>query len=172
MNRQMKQFLPFIVFLSWAIISCNNDEKTNIENLVEKKADGSQEVKVDALSVEDVEKLMNEAASQGQTYTAILNNSIEKTYPLVADTNQKITWVLESNFPNAKLMVYKETITSVKKDSGDYIKIKDFKLVCDKDSCSQFNKKKTNYKAVVKLNPKFSTLDSTCEFTLRILKNQ
>jgi hypothetical protein len=172
MYRQMKQFFYLIIFLTWASTSCNNNEKTDIENLAEKKEDGSQEVKVDALSVEDVEKLMNDAASQGQTYTAILNNDTEKTYPLAADTNQKITWVLESNLPNAKLLVYKESITSVKKDSGDYIKIKDFKLVCDKDSCTQLDKKKTNYKAVVRLNPKFSALDSTCEFTLRILKNQ
>ncbi len=168
----MKQFFYLIIFLTWSSTSCNSNEKSDIENLVEKKEDGSQEVKVDALSVEDVEKLMNEAASQGQTYTAILNNDIEKTYPLAADTNQKITWVLESNLPNAKLLVYKESITAVKKDSGDYIKIKDFKLVCDKDSCTQLDKKKTNYKAVVRLNPKFSALDSTCEFTLRILKNQ
>ena len=122
----MKQFFYLIIFVTWAFTSCNNNQKTDIENLVEKKEDGSQEVKVDALSVEDVEKLMNEAASQGQTYTAILNNDIEKTYPLAADTNQKITWVLESNLPNAKLLVYKESITAVKKDSGDYIKIKDF----------------------------------------------
>ena len=60
MYRQMKQFFYLIIFLTWASTSCNSNEKSDIENLVEKKEDGSQEVKVDALSVEDVEKLMNE----------------------------------------------------------------------------------------------------------------
>jgi len=166
----MNRFFIFSIIILFVLTSCNNDKKGTLEDLVEKTADGSQKVRVDALSVEDVEKLMSDAASEGQSHNGILNNDMEKTYPLAADSNERVTWILQSNLPNAKLWIYKETIYSVKKDSSTYVKIKDFKLVCDKDSCTQVNKKKTNYKAVVNLSPKFSSLDSTCEFTLRILK--
>jgi hypothetical protein len=153
------------------LISCTNNEKTGLDDLVEQKADGSQEVKVEQLTIEDVARLEAEAGEQGETFTGMLNNDAEKIYQVKADTNQSITWLLESKYSNAKVFVYKETISSVKKDSSSYMKIKDFKLVCQSDSCHQKNKKQTNYKAVVKLNPKFSTIDSTCEFTLRVIKN-
>ena len=155
----------------WLIISCADSEKASIDDLVEKKADGSQEVKVEQLTIEDVARLEAEAGMQGETIAGVLNNDAEKTYPLRADTNQSITWLLKSSHPNAKVFIYKETISSVKKDSVNYVKIKDFKLMCQSDSCQQKNKKQTNYKAVVKLSPKFSTIDSTCDFTLRIIKN-
>jgi hypothetical protein len=153
------------------LLSCTDvEEKSTVVDLVEQNEEGNQEIKVEQLTVEDIERLEAEAGTQGQTYNGVLNNDVEKAYPLKADTNQQITWILEGTYPNAQLFIYKETISSVKKDSVSYMKIKDFKLVCQSDSCSQKNKKQTNYKAVVKLNPKFSTLDSTCEYTLRILK--
>ena len=52
------------------------------------------------------------------------------------------------------------------------IDIEDIRAALSESILSYYDKKKTNYKAVVRLNPKFSALDSTCEFTLRILKNK
>lgn len=152
------------------LFSCTNNEKTTLDDLVVENEKSEKEVKVDQLTIEDVARLEAEAGKQGETYTGVLNNDAEKTYQLKGDTNQSVTWLIESSHPNAKVFVYKETISSVKKDSVSYMKIKDFKLVCQADSCQQKNKKQTNYKAVVKLDPKFSTIDSTCDFTLRIIK--
>jgi len=165
----MKSNILFYLLL--LLFSCTNDEKAGLEDIVVQKEDGSQEVKVDQLSIEDVARLEAEAGKQGETYTGVLNNNTEKTYQLKSDTNQTVTWLLESSYPNAKVLVYKETVSSIKKDSATYVKVKEFKLVCQSDSCQQRNKKQTNYKAVVKLDPKFSTIDSTCDFTLRIIKN-
>jgi hypothetical protein len=153
------------------LIACENKEEGPLNDLVVQKEDGSQEVKVEQLSIEDIARLESEAGKQGESYQGVLNNDIEKTYNLKADTNHTISWRLQASQPNASLFLYKEFISSVKKDSLNYVKVKEYKLVCQEDSCIQKNKKQTNYKAVVKLNPKFSTLDSTCEFTLIVTKN-
>lgn len=151
--------------------SCEDKEKGPIDDLVIAKEDGSQEVKVEQLSIEDVARLEAEAGKQGETYQGVLNNEIEKTYNLKSDTNQRITWKLDASLPNASLFIYKEVISTVKKDSSNVVKVRDYKLVCQTDSCVQQNKKQTSYRAVVKLDPKFSSSDSTCEFTLKVIKN-
>lgn len=151
-------------------LSCQNQKDENLDDIVQVNENGVQENKVDELSVEDVQKLMQASENPSQSYTAVLNNEIEKSYPISADTNQEIICNLDAIYPNVQLYLYKETISSVKRDSSSYVKIKDYKLIASSDSCSYKSKKAAKYKAVVKLSPKFQTMDSTCDFTLKIYK--
>lgn len=161
------------IFLSILIfnLSCNDSKKETIDDIVQINEQGIQENKAETLSVEDVERLMNISENAAQTYTAILNNDIEKTYFFQADTNKTVSCKLETLQPLVKVSLYKEMVNSVKKDSTTYIKVKDYKLICDADSCSHTSKKAAKYKVIVKLSRKFQSADSTAEFTLKIFKN-
>lgn len=165
----MKQFC-FLILCLLIVASCRDSKKTKVDDLVEVNDKGDQVVKVDELSVEDVERLMNASVNPAQSYTAILVNDVEKPYYTDADTNQTVRFILTTKSDNIGLYLYKEQIKSVKKDSTSYIKIKDFTLICQGDSCVEKTKKTARYKAVVKLNRKFESKDSTAEFTLNIFK--
>lgn len=159
------------LILGTMFMSCEGERKDNLDDLVTKNADGVQEAKLEELTVEDVARLEAAASELGESYQGVLNNDIQKDYITKADTQQIVVWKLNSPHPNVKLFVYKETVSSVRKDSVNYVKVKDFKLVCEtQDSCIQVNKKASVYKCVVKLSPLFSTLDSTCEYQLNIIK--
>lgn len=165
----MKQFC-FLIFCLFIVASCRDSKKTKVDDLVEVNDKGDQVVKVDELSVEDVERLMNASVNPAQSYTAILVNDVEKPYYTDADTNQTVRFILTTKSDNVSLFLYKEQIKSVKKDSTSYIKIKDFTLICQGDSCIEKTKKTARYKAVVKLNRNFESKDSTAEYTLNIFK--
>jgi len=166
MNMRILAFLGLFL-----LASCDQEKKGPLDDIVVQKEDGSQEVKVEQLSIEDIARLEAEAGKQGESYQGILNNDIEKTYNIKSDTNHAITWKLQASHPNASLFLYKETISFVRKDSLNIVKVRDYRLVCQEDSCVQKDKKQVNYKAVIKLDPKFLTVDSTCDFTLKVIKN-
>lgn len=165
----MKRFC-FLTLCLFIVASCRDSKKTKVDDLVEVNDKGDQVVKVEELSVEDVERLMNASVNPAQSYTAILVNDVEKPYYTDADTNQTVRFILTTKSENVSLFLYKEQIKSVKKDSTSYIKIKDFTLICQGDSCIEKTKKTARYKAVVKLNRNFESKDSTAEFTLNIFK--
>lgn len=165
----MKNTLCFIL-LNFLLLACREEKKNPIDDLVQTNEKGVQENKVEELSVEDVERLMNSSENPSQRYTAILNNDIEKSYFVNSDTNQTVRFQISSKSDNVGLFVYKELMKTVKKDSTTSVKIKDFSLICEGDSCSDKSKKPMRYRAIVKLKRKFESKDSTAEFTLNIFK--
>lgn len=159
------------LFLLIILCSCERQRKDQLDDIVETKPDGTQEVKVEQLTLEDIARLEAAAGEQGESYQGVLNNEMERIFWRKADTNETILWKLDASQKNAKLYVYKETYHTVKKDSNTVIKVKEYQLVCDAvDSCTQSSEKRANYKMVVKLNPKFMTDDSICDFTLKVIK--
>jgi hypothetical protein len=166
----MKKHLYLLIIIG-SLASCRESNKSKIDDLVVINEKGAQEIKVDELTVEDVEQLMNSSEVAAQSYTAILVNEVEKTYYFNADTQQTVKFVLKAKSDNVGMTIYKELIKSVKKDSASYIKIKDFAQICEGDSCSEKSKKATRYKALVKLKRNFESKDSTAEFSLNIYKN-
>jgi uncharacterized protein YcfL len=165
----MKKYC-YLFIIVFSISSCRDSKNTKVDDLVTVNDKGAQEVKVDELSVEDVERLMNASVNPAQSYTAILVNDVEKPYYTNADTNQTVRFILTTKSENVSLYLYKEQIKSVKKDSTSYMKIKDFTLICQGDSCIEKTKKATRYKAIVKLIRKFESKDSTAEYMLNIFK--
>lgn len=153
-----------------SLLSCRDAKNTKVDDLVTVNDKGVQEVKVEELSVEDVERLMNASVNPAQSYTAILANDVEKPYFTDADTNQTVRFILKTKSENVSLYLYKEQIKSVKKDSTSYMKIRDYSLICQGDSCVEKTKKSARYKAVVKLIRNFESKDSTAEYTLNIFK--
>jgi hypothetical protein len=162
----------YLLIIICTLISCRQSkDKPKVDDLVTVNDKGAQEVKVEELSVEDVNRLMNSSDVAAQSYTAILVNELEKVYYFNADTQQTVKFVLNTKSENVGMTLYKEVMKSVKKDSVTSIRIKDFAKICEGDSCSEKSKKATRYKALVKLKRKFESKDSTAEFSLNIFKN-
>ena len=74
MIRHTKQFFHFIVFLSCAIISCNNDEKSDIENLV--KAVSNNSDKEDLINIIKRISRQNEKITSFSKYFKKVNFNI------------------------------------------------------------------------------------------------
>lgn len=154
----------------FVLLSCKNEKNEKLDDLIVVNDKGAQEVKVDELSVEDVERLMNSSSVPVQSYTAILVNDLEKTYYFNSDTNQMVKFILNAKSENITLNIYKEQLKSVKKDSVSIIKVKDYSKIYEGDSFEQLSKKAVKYKATVKLIRPFESKDSTAEFSLNIFK--
>lgn len=149
------------------ILSCN-DTKEEAKITQEEAVAISKQ---DTLSEADVLKMMNAEDVATKSYSGAITFSVAKEYFFQSDTNKNNKFILKTENPNIGLFLYKEVIKKVKVDSATTAKVKDYTLIKDSTMSTDFSKKATNYKMVVKFIHKEETNDSTAMFSLDIISH-
>lgn len=146
--------------------SCQRDKK-DLTDIVEVNQEGMQVNKADTISIEEVIRLQQASATPILSYSSILTPSMTKTYPFEADSGQKVSCELSEGQEMASISLYREGIKTIRRDSATTQKIKDMILISEGSVVQDVPKKKSKYKAVVRLL-KGNSEDSTASYTIKI----